>query len=304
MSLFDRVATAPISWGVCEVPGWGHQLSVDRVLSEIRSLGFTHTELGSIGWLPTDPVELARALSVSDLQLLAGFVPLVLHDAEESARVEAAAVESAELLAAAGGQFFNTSPLINWDWAPRRELSEREWDRLFDGLDMVEEICADLGLTQVVHEHVGTAIETDGDVKRVLDGTSVKFVLDTAHLALGGFDPLQFATAFPDRVGLVHLKDMRADLAEAFGDSQGGDDPMTLMAAVRGGLFPALGEGDLPIAEVVQTLEASGYDGWYVIEQDCAITGTMPADGEGPMLDVQRSVTYLQRGCDLNGSAD
>lgn len=304
MSLFERVATAPISWGVCEVPGWGHQLSVERVLGEMRSLGFTHSELGSIGWLPTDPVGLAEVLSASGVELLAGFVPLVLHDAHESARAEAAAVEAAELLAAAGANFFNTSPVITWDWAARRELSEREWDRLFDGLDMVDEICTDLGLNQVVHEHVGTAVETDDDVRRLLDSTSVSLVLDTAHLALGGFDPLEFATTHSSRVGLVHLKDMRDDLAKAFGDSQRSDNPMTLMAAVQAGLFPALGEGDLPIAEVVQTLEASGYEGWYVIEQDCAITGGLPGTGEGPLVDVNRSVTYLQYACDLDGSAE
>jgi hypothetical protein len=27
-----RIAAAPISWGVCEVPGWGHQMAAERVL--------------------------------------------------------------------------------------------------------------------------------------------------------------------------------------------------------------------------------------------------------------------------------
>jgi inosose dehydratase len=34
--IMDRVAGAPISWGVCEVPGWGHQLSPEQVLPEMR----------------------------------------------------------------------------------------------------------------------------------------------------------------------------------------------------------------------------------------------------------------------------
>ncbi|RMH80527.1 MAG: inosose dehydratase, partial [Actinomyces sp.] len=53
--MLARVATAPISWGICEVPGWGRQLDRERVLAEMAELGFTRTELGSIGWLPTDP---------------------------------------------------------------------------------------------------------------------------------------------------------------------------------------------------------------------------------------------------------
>jgi inosose dehydratase len=66
------------------------------------------------------------------------------------------------------------------------------------------------------------------------------------------------------------------------------------MNSVQAGLFPALGSGQLPIAEVIQTLESAGFDGWYVVEQDCAISGEMPGTGEGPIRDVQISVSYLQ----------
>ena len=34
--LEHKVAGAPISWGVCEVSGWGYQLGPDRVLKEMR----------------------------------------------------------------------------------------------------------------------------------------------------------------------------------------------------------------------------------------------------------------------------
>ena len=36
-----NIASAPISWGVIEVPGWGLQLDRERVLSEMVSLGIT-----------------------------------------------------------------------------------------------------------------------------------------------------------------------------------------------------------------------------------------------------------------------
>ena len=44
-----NVAGAPISWGVCEVPGWGSMLPTPRVLRELRSLGLSAIELGSVG---------------------------------------------------------------------------------------------------------------------------------------------------------------------------------------------------------------------------------------------------------------
>ena len=48
------------------------------------------------------------------------------------------------------------------------------------------------------------------------------------------------------------------------------------------------------VAEVVTELERSGYDGWYVLEQDAAITDGEPAPGEGPKVDVLRSIEYLR----------
>ncbi len=58
-----KIAGAPISWGVCEVPGWGYQLQPDRVLREMREVGLTATELGPDGFLPSDPSAMANVLS-------------------------------------------------------------------------------------------------------------------------------------------------------------------------------------------------------------------------------------------------
>ena len=46
-TISDRLAAGPISWGVCEVPGWGVQLPPERVFREMRSLGI-NVELDSI----------------------------------------------------------------------------------------------------------------------------------------------------------------------------------------------------------------------------------------------------------------
>ncbi|MEQ1703678.1 MAG: inosose dehydratase, partial [Ilumatobacteraceae bacterium] len=76
MSLHQRLAGAPISWGVCEVPGWGAELAPRRVLGEMRELGLHATELGSDGYLPTDPAALKDLCAEYDLTMIGGFVPL------------------------------------------------------------------------------------------------------------------------------------------------------------------------------------------------------------------------------------
>ena len=75
-----RLAAAPISWGVCEVPGWGLQLPPDRVLSEMAQLGLAATELGPQGWLPLDGRLAREQLDRHGLRLVGGFVPLVVHE--------------------------------------------------------------------------------------------------------------------------------------------------------------------------------------------------------------------------------
>src|SRR4051812_45922818 len=79
MTATQRIAGAPISWGVSEVPGWGHQMRRRRVLAELRELGLAATEAGPDGFLPDDPGALHELLASYDLTLAGGFTPLVLH---------------------------------------------------------------------------------------------------------------------------------------------------------------------------------------------------------------------------------
>ena len=289
MSFMQRMATAPISWGICEVPGWGIQLPVDRVLAEMAELGFSATELGSEGYLPSDPSELGSVLSSHNLDLLAAFIPVLVHDPAEANETLRRSEESAKLLQAAGATYFNSSPVTTWDWAPRRELTPVEWDHTMIMFDRIEEITKGHGLTQVLHEHYGTIVETKEEIQRVVDNSGIQFVLDTAHFAVGGYDPADFVDAHADRVGLVHIKD--CDLAVAKRLNAG---ELSLMEAVQGGIFPTVGKGDIDIDRVISSLEAGGYPGWYVLEQDIAITGGEPAEGQGPIEDVKASVDYLR----------
>ena len=289
MGFMDRMATAPISWGICEVPGWGVQLPVDRVLSEMSQSGFSATELGSEGYLPSDPAELTSVLSQYDLTLLAAFVPVLVHDPDEADETLRRAEEMAGLLKATGATYFNSSPVTTWDWAERRPLTDAEWAHTWTMFDRLEEICQAHGLIQVLHEHVGTIVETKEEIQRTVDNSNIKFVLDTAHFAVGGYDPVDFVDNHADRVGLVHIKDCNLAMAKRLNDGE-----LSLMEAVQGGLFPNVGRGDLDMDRVIASLESAGYDGWYVLEQDTAITGDEPAPGTGPIEDVRANVDYLR----------
>ena len=287
--LLDRVATAPISWGVCEMPGWGYQLPVDRVLSEMAAAGFTHTELGALGYLPTEPAGLRQTLQGHGLSLLGGFVPLVLHDQmrAQSARTEAR--RWAELITGGGGQFFITCAVSHEDHWRQAPLSDLEWSALCGSLAGIDDIAAEHGLRQVFHSHVGSVVETDAELARILEGSEVSLVLDTAHLTLGGTDVVGLVDRYRHRVGLVHIKDVEPALAVRLAAGE-----LSLMEAVQLGLFPPLGRGGVPIAEIVTRLEESGRDLWFVLEQDAAIAEGDLSAVAGLRRNAEESLEFLR----------
>lgn len=294
-SFLDRIAAAPISWGICEAPGWGLQLPVDRVLDEARGLGITAFEQGALGWLPTDPAAQRAKLDEYGMRLLGGFVPLVLHDPARRDEQLAEADRVARAMAAAGGRYYVTCPVPSLDDWHHPSLTDPEWEELLANLDRVAAMCASHGLEQVVHPHVDTDIETSDDFERFVAGTSSKFCFDTGHLTIGGADVVRIAREHFDRIGIVHLKDVDAT---AMARERSGE--LDLMGATQAGLFPSLGDGIVPLAEVIEILEASGYDGWYVMETDVALTDGEPPLGEGPVRGVERSLAFLRT---LQGAA-
>ncbi len=292
MSVLERLAGAPISWGVCEVPGWGPELPRERVLSEMHEIGLHATELGPDGYLPADPGELNDLLARYELDLIGGFVPLVLHDpAQADATIEAAR-RSASQLGAAGATEFITAMVASTDWGPRFELDNAGWAHSARLLTQLEEIVGEYGLAQAIHPHLGTMIEQPDDLKQVLDRTEVGWCFDTGHIMIGGYDPLEFLADARDRIRHLHLKDAILDLARpVFLGEQ------SIMQGVQNGMFCPMGSGDVPIGEIVMALERSGYDRWYTLEQDAALTSDEPPVGQGPLIGVQMSIEYL-RGID------
>jgi inosose dehydratase len=277
------VAAAPISWGVCEVPGWGHQLAPERVFGEIASLGLRATELGPIGYLPFEPAAIRERLERHGLRLVGGFVPLVLHerslDTAEAERV-------AGVLAAAGAEVFNAAVVADESWSPPLPLDDDAWRRVARHLAEVERLVGQYGLTLALHPHVGTQVETAADIERMLELSETGWCLDTGHLLIGGVDPAAFARRHGDRVVHVHLKDVDDAVAERLRRGE-----LSLVQAVQAGLFRPLGAGDVRIDAVLDGLD--GYERWLVLEQDTALTGEEPPVGSGPVTDVRTSIEYL-----------
>jgi inosose dehydratase len=262
-------------------------LPPERVLGEMASLGLRATELGPVDYLPLDAVALRPLLDRHGLRLVGAFVPLVLHEAgADDARAQAGRI--AAILAAAGADVFVAAAVVDDAWSPRIELGDREWEQLMRHLAEIDEIVGSHGLSLALHPHVGTLVETDADVARVLAGSTVGWCFDTGHLLIGGTDPAAFVRENAERIVHVHLKDVDGVLAHRVRTGE-----LSLVAATQAGLFRPLGQGDSGIEEVLRLLDHHGYERWLVLEQDTAITGQEPPVGGGPIDDVRASIAYL-----------
>jgi inosose dehydratase len=281
-----RLAAAPISWGVCEVPGWGLQLPPERVFAEMLELGVTATELGPLGWLPQDGAAARAVLDRYGLQLVGGFVPVVVHEPDLSRTREHARAAAAQL-AEAGGEMFVAAVVQDAAWSSPVPLDADGWKRAGDHLRELAELASAQGVELVLHPHAGTLLETAADVELALEHTDVPWCLDTGHLLIGGTDPAELARQVPERIAHTHLKDVDLTWARRVQEGR-----LSYTDAVRQGMYRPLGQGDVDVKAIVDHLRGHGYHGWWTLEQDTILTEE--PTGEGPLADVRASVDFLR----------
>lgn len=281
-----KIAGAPISWGVCEVPGWGYQMSPERVLGEMRQIGLTATEFGPQGWLPTDAAERAAEVGKYGLKPVGAFFLAVMHDPDS----DPIPMVNKELDAfeAAGGSFLVLAADSGREgYDDRPVLDETGWQTLFNNLSRIREVCADRGVVATLHPHWGTMVQNVDEVERVLNNSTVGLCLDTGHLACGGADVVELVRKYADRVDIVHAKDIRKDLTDKLLPGE-----ITWSQGIKAGMFTPIGEGDIDFATIVKLLGEVGFDGYWVLEQDIMLDEEPPADG-GPISNAKKSFEAL-----------
>lgn len=270
-----RVASAPVSWGIMENVPVPREYPYSRVLDEIAQAGFTGTELGPYGFLPTDASPLRRDLDQRGLALCSAFVAIPLGDHAQHPSGFAQVEQVAHLISQAGARLLILSDEVTPDRsaaAGRREeanrlsWSEAEWKQAEQGIREVLERCAKFSLRVAFHHHVGSHVETPEEVDRLLSlfaPADLGLCLDTGHYRYGGGDPVELLERVIDRVWCVHLKDIDET---PLGESR--QQRLDFHAAVRNGVFAPLGGGSIDFSSVMATLGSSEFDGWVVVEQD------------------------------------
>ena len=298
------VGNAPCSWGTLEFEETkGAQIPFGVMLDELVEAGYTGTELGDWGYMPTDPASLKLELARRGLVMLGAFVPVALKYESAHAAGVAAAVKTARLLAAVG-----TSPrpyLVladNNGAEPDRTrmagritascgLSATEWKAFAAGANAVARaVFEETGLRTVFHHHCAGYVETPDEIATLLDLTDPKLlglVFDTGHYCYGsGAEDCDIPAAldrFAARVWYIHCKDCPPEIAR-----RARAEEWDYFAALRHGVFCELGKGCVDFPALLRWLDARSYDGYVLVEQDI-----LPGMG-APKQSAQRNRQYLR----------
>ena len=297
------VANAPCSWGVLEFDLPGKALGYAQVLDEMKATGYTGTELGDWGFMPTDPAKLRVELQTRELALLGAFVPVAFARESAHADGEARAVKTARLMAEAMGPLpFIVLADDNGQDATRTKLagrirsehrlSKQKWETFSKGVDRVAEAVRRLtGLRSVFHHHCAGFVETPWEIEQLMKLTDPKLVglcFDTGHFRFGGGgDPLRAYRQFKERIWHVHFKDCSPQV-----DEQSRRNEWDYFASLKHGIFCELGQGDIDFQAFAAELQRDGYPGWIVVEQD-----VLPGMG-APQEFARRNREFLRR-CQL-----
>lgn len=291
-----KLATAPVSWGIYEFEGIEPKFHYTRVLDEIAQTGYVGVELGPWGYLPTDPLMLRDELDKRGLQLLSAFVPVKLVDAAAHESGAQDALKVGRLLAALGAKTIVLAddngkvPELVQN-AGRRvgsKLSPSEWDTFAAGVNLIaRRIHEELGLNIAFHHHCAGYVETPDEIRELLartDPSLVGLCLDTGHWHYAGGDAVACIEEFGARVTYLHFKDCSPQIAQE-SRAQSRD----YFAAVAAGVFCPLGEGEVDFAGVIGAMNALGYDGWAIVEQDI-----LADDLDAPKQYSQANRDYLK----------
>ena len=288
------IGNAPCSWGVefadrPDNPKW------HSVLQQCAEAGFKGIELGPIGYMPEDPVELGEALAEHGLQLIGGVVFQPVHDSGKWEKVMDATHRTARALKAHKAQqmviidsISSRRALTAGRASEAEQMSADEWSGFVDRIRKMAEIgTGDYGLTVSIHAHAAGFMDFEPELERLLeeiDESVLKICLDTGHHSYAGFDPIAFINRHAQRISYMHFKDIdpvvKADVIANRRD---------FYDACAQGIFCNLGKGDVDFPAVRQRLLDSGFEGWCTVEQDC--DPSMPGT---PLEDARANREYLQ----------
>lgn len=269
-----RIAAVPNAWVNDDLPELGAGTSFEQIVSEMALAGYEGTELGST--YPTEPQALKDALDVRGLSPSGGWVSTwfasrggAYEQTVQTFRDQipfwaTIGLRDVYVAEVTGAVHQRPVPAL----ANRPLFDDEQWAAMVRGLGELGKIAADHGLRINYHHHTGTAVQSTEDIDRLMADTvpgETWLLLDTAHLLIGGGDPMDVLTRHEGRIGHVHLKNLRQPVLDRMHT-----EALSFWDALREGIFTVPGdpEGCIDVAPLLRKLADDGWAGWLVVEAE------------------------------------
>lgn len=266
-----KLGIAPIAWTNDDMPALGGDNTFEQCISEMALAGFTGCEVGNK--YPKDTKVLKEALDLRGMRIASKWFSsfLVTKPYEET---EVEFMKELDYLEDLGADRINISEQ-SYSVQGNEALSvfdnkvtftDEEWDTLCKGLNKLGALAKNRGFKLCFHHHMGTGVQTVDETRRLMDNTdkdSVFLCYDTGHFTFSGEDPLIILREYSDRIGHVHLKDIRENVL-----AQATKENWSFLKSVREGTFTVPGDGCVDFASVFKELEENGYEGWLLVEAE------------------------------------
>ena len=267
-----KLGICPIGWSNDDMWDLGDENTFQQCISEMRLAGFTGCEVGHK--YPSDVKELKEALDLRGMTIASKWFSSFLGTKPYEETFEEFKKEI-EYLSYAGATAINISEQ-SYSIQGNQELSifenkatftDDEFMRMCEGLNKLAEYAKSNGIRACFHHHMGTCVQTLEETIRMLENTSDDLLLcyDTGHWTFSEVDPLAILEKFPNRIGHVHLKNMRKPVRD-----QAIKESWSFLKSVRNGCFTVPGdpEGCVDFPAVFKKLDEIGYEGWIMVEAE------------------------------------
>ena len=266
-----RLGTQPIAWANDDLPELGGDTPLEQILSEAKLAGYSGIEKG--GKFPNEPEKLKPIMASHGLQLITGWFSGELYRRSLEAEKEAVRAHL-DLLVAMGSPvlvYAETTGTVQGQIdtpVENRPLMPREDMGAYGGkLTRLAEWMEGEGIAMAFHHHMGTMIETEREIDRLMatTGEAVGLLFDTGHLTFARGDVLGTLRRHGQRVNHFHAKNIRPVV-----HAQLRNNRWSFLKGVVEGVFTVPGDtqGSVAFREIVGVLGEIGYAGWLVVEAE------------------------------------
>jgi inosose dehydratase len=267
-----RLALNTIQW-IATPDGWinpGLLPPLSELLPQVKSAGFDAVHPDEPAGMTTQ--QFAQALRQNCLVPSSGYLSVRLPEdgtsldvtLENARQAAARMVELGQRTIFLAMSQIRTAPRIAQP-ARGAAFDQGRLDRVTELIGQVARVLVAGGVRPALHQHVGGWIETEYELRYVLDNVGrrlLDFGPDVGHMTWAGIDPVRMIRQYRDRVAGVHIKDVRGDVAAA-----GRTGTWSYLETVVKGVWIEPGRGDIDLLGVFDALPKN-FRGWIIVEND------------------------------------